>query len=294
MGYVRDHWLGRQALPWSFWVNFALPCILIHAIEPLVRPSPVERLLPLVLLALLYVVVCYAIIYPWQIVGLLRACDRHVEEKGDLVAVTLAQGAMIVSLIAGIGSATTTLQSAFWTEPAVEAGLGRPPPRYRLDVIEGGSLVRIDGLFDPGVTRELRTMLAERPAIQGIVLKSNGGRVFEGRGIAKLIFDHELETHVDDFCRSACTIAYIAGSERSLREEARLGFHSYDIEAVNNPFIDIAAEQEKDRAFFLGRGVSADFMTRAFATPHEEIWYPDTNTLLAANVVHRIIRDQRE
>lgn len=291
MGYVRDHWQGRQALSWSFWINFALPCILIHTVEPLVRPAPADRLLPPVALALLYVVICYVVIYPWQIVGLMRACDRHVEKKGDLFAVTLAQGAMIVSLIAGIGSATTTLQSAFWAVPAVEAGLGQSPPRYRIELMEDRSFLRIDGPLDPGVTRDLRSMLVEQPTVEGVVLKSNGGRVFEGRGVAKLIGDHGLNTHVDDFCRSACTTAFIAGAERSLGEGARLGFHSYAIEAVSNPLIDIAAEQERDRIFFLKRGVSTAFMSRAFSTPHEEIWYPDIDTLLAANVVHRILRD---
>lgn len=294
MGYVRDHWLGRHAFAWSFWINFALPCVLFNVLEAWVRPAPEGRLLPLVILACLYVIACHVIIYPWQVVGLLRACDRYIaEEKGDLITVTAAQGAIIISLVAGVSTAITTLQSAFGTHREAVSDIARNGPRHRLEVIPGRSMILINGIFDPGLSRDLKALLTEQPEIRGIMLESDGGRVFEARGVAKQILDHGLDTYVYETCRSACTIAFIAGAQRFLGERGQLGFHSYAIETAH-PFIDVAAEQDKDRTFFQRRGVAPDLLDKAFATPHQSIWYPDAHALLAANVVHQIVRDDAD
>ncbi|NJO36395.1 MAG: hypothetical protein HC871_00760 [Rhizobiales bacterium] len=55
-------------------------------------------------------------------------------------------------------------------------------------------------------------------------------------------------------------------------------------------FVDPLEEQEKDRAFLLGRGVSPEVVTRIFDTPHDKMWHPESERLLAAGVVHAILQ----
>lgn len=294
MNYLRDHWRGRHPLPWAFWINAFIPFVLIAMFEPWVRP-PVEGGSAIqAVLALLYILIAHAVILPWQIVGLWRSSRRHLEERGDLVVVTFAQVAVIVAMVTVAGATTTTVQRIIGYRADIAESDVRAPPRYSLAVVTDDRAfvpddrtIVIDGHFDLGLARALGKLLEETPGVDRIILNSDGGRVFEARGVAKQITDRQLDTHVADRCRSACTVAFIAGKTRTLGAGGKLGFHSYRLNtalALNDPL----AEQEKDKTFFLKQGLQQTFVARAFATPHEGMWHPDIEDLLRANVVHRI------
>lgn len=297
MAYLREHWFGRQALAWSFWVNFALLCAVINLIEPSVRPSSADRSWLALAVALLYLIVGHLIIYPWQVIGLVRACNRYLVQSHGTVIVTAAHGAILVSVIAGLVTMSTTLHSIFATpQPStVERAITDVEARsksYALHLLEDRPLLRIDGQFDTGLTRDLKAFLQREHAIQGVILDSDGGRIFEARGVARLIGEHALSTYVYDMCQSACTTAFIAGKARHLGEQGRLGFHQYRQEA-KNPFLDTAAEQEKDLAFYRAQGVAESMLATIFTTPHDSMWYPERSELLNARAVHRIVPHQR-
>lgn len=293
MGYLRKHWFGRQELAWSFWINFALLCAAINLVEPFIRPLAPDRSWLSLGLASAYLIIGHLIIYPWQVIGLIRACNRFLKQSGDTVVVTAAQGAIVVSMIAGLVTMSTTLQSMFATpqKTALELAINDVDarvPGYEIALIANRALIRIDGEFDIGLTRDLEALLSQEPAISGIVLNSDGGRIFEARGVAKLIGEHELATYVYRICQSACTTAFIAGNRRHLGEQGRLGFHQYRLKAIH-PFIDITAEQEKDQAFYLAQGIAPNLLAEIYKTPHDSMWYPDPSELLSANVVHQVI-----
>ncbi len=291
MTYLRDHWRGRHTLPWAFWINAFIPFVLIAMLEPWLRPPAAGGSGGQALLAFLYILIAHAIILPWQIVGLWRTCRRHLEERGDLMVVTFAQVAVIVALVTTAGATTTTVQRIIGYRAEKAESDVASLPRYHLAVIPDDRSIAIDGHFDVGLSRELEDLLAEASDIERIILNSDGGRVFEARGVARQIIEKQLDTHVTERCRSACTIAFIAGATRTLASRGRLGFHSYRLNAAP-AVIDPIEEQEKDKTFFLRQGLHEDFITRAFATPHEDMWHPDARHLLSADVVHRIIEDK--
>ncbi|MGH1481117.1 MAG: hypothetical protein ACRBM6_20690 [Geminicoccales bacterium] len=293
MNYLRAHWFGRQALAWSFWINFALLFSAINLIEPIIRPSTPDRSWLSLAVAIIYLIIGHLIIYPWQVIGLLRACNRYLKGSSDTAIVTAAQGAVAVSAIACLVTMSTTLQSIFAPpqKTSVEKAIidvAARIPDYEIHVLSDQSLIRINGLFDIGLTRDLKALLDRETTIEGIVLDSDGGRIYEARGVAKLIDEHALSTYVFDICQSACTTAFIAGTTRHLGEQGRLGFHQYRILAIH-PFIDPHAEQEKDRAFYRSRGVKPDLLKKIFAAPHDSMWYPEMSELRNGNVIHRII-----
>ncbi|MEZ5932575.1 MAG: hypothetical protein R3F54_11560 [Alphaproteobacteria bacterium] len=287
MGYISDHWRGRHALTRAFWINFLAPFVLIAAGVSWFHPVVLDRPYAGTVAAAIYILLGYGIILPWQLVGLWRSSRRHLQEQGDSTTATFAQSAVLVALLAAAGITATAAERIFMIggEPAES-----PPstPRYALTYLPDDHAILIDGPFDVGLSRDLRAMLAEADDIEAIVLDSDGGRIFEARGVAKQILDHGLDTYVFGRCRSACTLAFVAGASRKLGTKGTLGFHSYELRAVIG-FIDPLEEQEKDKAFFLDRGVSPDFVTRIFETPHDAMWHPDADRLRAADVVHEIV-----
>ncbi len=291
MDYLRDHWRGRHSLPWAFWVNAVIPFVLIAVMEPWIRPDAGSVTLLEAAFAALYVLIAHGVILPWQIVGLWRSSRRHLEERGDLVVVTFAQVAVLVALVTVAGATTTTVQRIIGYRADKAESDVRGLPGYMLSLVDDDRAIAIEGAFELGLSRALEKLLAAEHDIESIILNSDGGRVFEARGVARQITDRKLDTHVADRCRSACTIAFIAGASRTLGKRGRLGFHSYSLNgapALNDPL----AEQDKDKDFFLRQGLEQGFIKRAFATPHEDMWHPDPDDLLRANVVHRIIEDR--
>lgn len=312
MGYLRDHWRGRHALPWAFWINFLLPFVLIAMAEPWIRPAATGGTVTQAVLAALYILLTHAVILPWQIVGLWRSSRRHLEERGDIVVVTFAQAAILVALVTATGATTTTVQRIFGFGTGGDIEIADAAPRYVLKVLaedrdvfrkdhgvlrQGRGVLRkdrailIDGRFDLGLSRDLKSLLAETPDIDAIILNSDGGRIFEARGVAKQIVERNLDTYVFGHCRSACTIAFIAGSTRMLGESGQLGFHSYRLDGIA-AFTDPLDEQAKDRSFFTRQGVQPDFIARAFETPHEDMWHPDADRLLGSGVVDQVVEDR--
>jgi len=293
LDYVRAHWVGRQALAWSFWVNFALLCVVVNLVEPFIRPEASTPSWPAIIIAIAYLIVGHLIIYPWQIVGLVRACNLHLKQSSDSAIVTGAQLAIGASVIAGLVTMATTVQSIVQAtsdgEPdLVKLDTDAAAQAYKLELIADHSVIRIDGEFALGLTRDLEALLLQGSNIRGIVLNSDGGRIFEARGVARLIVERQLATYVYRMCQSACTTAFIAGSTRHLGEQGRLGFHQYRLKAIY-PFIDATKEQEKDRAFYRSQGITSDILTRIFKTPHDSMWYPTQEELLSAQVVDEIV-----
>jgi len=291
MNYIRDHWRGRHVLPRAFWINFLIPFVMITMGEPWVRPAASDGSILQAVTASLYILIAHAVILPWQIVGLWRSSRRHLEERGDLGVVTFAQAAALIALVTAAGATTTTVQHI--TGFGLDAGEqnANTQPRYQLNVHPENRTIVIDGPFDVGLSRDLEALLEKTSGVKAIVLNSDGGRVFEARGVAKQILENALDTEVFNRCRSACTIAFIAGKTRKLGIRGQLGFHSYRLEAAL-AFSDPLEEQAKDEAFFVRQGIKPDFVERAFDTPHDDMWHPDTEHLQSAHVVHEVMTDR--
>ena len=163
------------------------------------------------------------------------------------------------------------------------------PEKARLELAEAVKRVHSDLpiVLTTGFSEAVTPASTEAAGIEAIILNSNGGRVFEARGVAKQVRERDLDTYVSGHCRSACTIAFIAGKVRKLGSDAKLGFHSYRLEAAL-AFVDPLEEQAKDRAVFLAQGIDSDFVERAFSTPHDAMWHPDADHLLRAGVIHEL------
>lgn len=178
-----------------------------------------------------------------------------------------------------------------WPEPKATVEAAPRPEPYRLALADDGASVRLEGLIEFGITRDLEALLAGAGTVRLVSLESAGGRVAEARGLIRVIERFGLMTLARGDCASACALAFMGGSTRFLDEGARLGFHSYGLGGrMNRLFLDPLDEQAKDMAVFRRHFVAEPFLARIDATPHSEMWFPEPSELLAAGVVNALGR----
>lgn len=162
----------------------------------------------------------------------------------------------------------------------------REEPRFHVIYHEGKSQIEISGFFDIGLTDAVEAELNIHPDVSGVILDSEGGNIYQGRGVAKLIRVHQLDTYVYSNCYSACSIAFIAGKNRYLDSDGKLGFHGYRLEsAFAHPNVDIEAEQDLDFEFFSKFIDDPEFLSKIFSADCQSIWTPTHEELRAANII---------
>ena len=159
-------------------------------------------------------------------------------------------------------------------------------------------------IYDVGL---LSDYLFEHPEIKILKITGPGGFAPAAREIAKKIIRFELDTVAFGKCASACSTIFLAGKNRTLEADAKLGFHRqwvdkeqekiyYDTmketKGWKNEFDYIAWVYDvlvdniiKDIRFMERRGVSMDFIIKALSTDSVDIWEPTREELLDAGVV---------
>lgn len=291
-GYLLGHWRGRHPLALSFWGNLVLPRVVLIGAESFLLAPFMGHGLAGPAAALFYFLVAHVAVQIWQVVGVLRALERHQSAYGSPAVAWGVHFGVLMSLVFTLAGAFASAQNAFVEpagEPLSELWERERAARYALVLSDDGRLVRLTGSIELNVTRNLAALLERARHAKTLVLDSPGGNAYEARGVARLVRERGLDTHVAGDCFSVCTLAFAAGATRTLGPAGRLGFHQYGLDAdYQVPFVDIAGEQAADRAFLGSRGVAEAFLARVFEAPHDDLWIPTGEELLAAGVVHRL------
>lgn len=291
-GYLRSHWRGTQSLARSFWINLVLLSAILLAAEDILIEFVFGNPSVGAIVAFVSFVAVRTIIVVWQIVGLVRACDRFQLAYGSIATVWAVHVAIVVNVGFICTSVVASAQSLYLeTDKELLSSLWEREraAKYDLTLSDDGAILRLNGSFEGGITKRFAALAAEHRGLMAVILASPGGNPFEGRGVARIIRAHGFDTHVAGDCFSACTIAFIAGETRTLGANGRLGFHQYGLEArYQLPFVDIKKEQEVDRETFQSRNVKAAFLKKIFDAPREGIWIPGSGELVDAGVIHAI------
>ncbi len=285
--YLRRHWQGQLSLWVSVLVNLVVLRVLASLIQPFFSPPQAS-----VAVLVGYVLLAHIMLLIWQVVGVLRAAERYFLLSGFRAP---ALGAQIVAMMAVILTLPQYMVAYHSTLPPPAAAdyLQRMDrehaAQYVLQLSPDRRSLSFSGLIALGATRRVRTLLRNNKTIQKLQITSQGGNIYEARGIAKAVIEYGLTTYATGECSSACTLVFAAGTTRSLAPGAQLGFHQYHLEQTRRILnVDPVQEQERDRKFFLSRGFSADFVARIFQARPTEIWFPDTEQLLSAHAVQWI------
>ena len=293
-GYVSRHWYGRQSLLWSFWINLVALRALVFWLQETWAGADGERRgvpsEPLVLALLLV----HGALFVWQVVGVLRASEAHARDSGSHASAIGAQLGIVALLWLTLAYALEGYQTTLAPvdeESVLERMDREHAARYALEPHENGRELRLSGDIALGATRRTRAVLDEARGIEGVVLDSGGGNVYEGRGLARLFRERGLSTRIETRCASACAIAFIGGAHRVLDPDARLGLHRYRMDAAHVVIVtDPERAQQRDRELYAEAGVAPWFVERMFDAGAGEMWWPSQDELLRAGVVHEIGR----
>ncbi|WP_350334607.1 hypothetical protein [Coralliovum pocilloporae] len=289
MRYVIRHWQGDLTLIQTVALNFIGLRILISWCDELILARPAFNWTGSHLhdtLTIVYLLTAHGVILAWQCVGLWRYAHQFAASYNGFY---WTSGAAFGSILTAAFSMATV-----WATMGDLLNPSEPyQPSYRLTYDETSGTVHISGHFEPGITRAFQNILKTSPNARQVALNSEGGNIYEGRGVARTILDARLNTVVDEQCLSACTLAFISGQSRTLPEGARLGFHQYRLELTryHTAIFDIEAEQEKDRTFFRSRSVSAEFVEKIHKTGTHDIWTPTRAELVQAGIIKAIPKD---
>lgn len=272
--YVKNYWRGRHPLSHVVWLDlFALSMLLSVLMDLVPQPLSIVEV-TLILLVL-------NIIFVWQFTGAIRTIQRAFKSRSDIVMIAF------LSFTLAIVSAVSLWRciELLYPETAQEQIITKTPI-LQLDVSDHGRIIHLTGAIHYPLRASFLSTLDNNKDIQTVSLSSSGGNVFAARAMALKIAELGLNTHVDKDCFSACTLIFLAGKDRTIGKTAQLGFHSYATNLViTSVTLDIQEQTNKDKKYLMSRGVSNDFIQKAYSTPSVKIWIPTQQELQDAGVL---------
>ncbi len=277
--YLMKHWLGELPLAQSFWINYLFVNLAIYALYTWFENSPLYEDFDLLSVRLwLGLMALNLVVWVWQIVGLWRSARNHIITTNRFLWARSAQVIVVLGsmkVLALLPAATEMSKVALGLDEFNE---------YTITLTDENTQVRVEGYIAFGLTEALRKELDNAPLAWIIHLNSAGGYPAESGRLHDLIREKELTTYTETGCRSACTIAFLAGKERVLDEQAKLGFHQASFTGLlySNKLKEV---DEAAKRYFLSASINPDFIEKAFSTPGDEMWYPALDVLIEAGVV---------
>ena len=227
------------------------------------------------------IVVISLVVLVWQVVGTWRCIERHVKASGEMMVYWAGWAAIVVATVLTL---LHTVDLLVGPPPKITKESIRTKPLPKLS--EDGTRVYLKGEFNFDLNSDLQTLLKQNKKIKTIELDSSGGLIYAARALAFTIEKNQLDTHVDGVCNSACTVAFMAGNSRTLGANGKIGFHQYEFQKQHPLQVKQAEnEQEKDRQYFSGRGVSKDFLETVYRSGHHAIWQPERTVLKQSGVI---------
>lgn len=222
-------------------------------------------------------------------VGAVRGAIRISRQDAAVwkIAALLIANLVFAALTAMVTLANTKMLVESWW---VMYRDGDPPVNVHVASMGTNGVVTgllVSGPIGIGSTKALRAALDTYPDVKVVELNSPGGLVVEGYGMTNLLVAREVNTQVIKRCASACTFLFLAGVDRVLGPQARVGFHrSY---SILGGLEDGWSETDHEIArWMMTRGVNPAFVREALDTPGSSIWVPSHDRMLADAVATRV------
>lgn len=193
--------------------------------------------------------------------------------------------AMVLALIAGGWSARgLNLLTRGAPIPEALAWTGVKP--WGVVSVDGPDVVA-RGTLTTGFSTEIRRALADHPGVARLRIDSPGGSVGAADLVAAQVRSRGLTVSVDDYCASACLKIFLAGRERVVRPNARLGCHQRS-DAVSGRSAGPARNFRDVRPPRTAQALHDRIVARCDATPPEALYEPRLSELIAINAVTHV------
>ena len=280
--YIKRHWRGELSLAKAFWVNGALLGMAMNFLFGVFNYAGLTdgmhwqaRVAVVILLPAILITVGV-----WQIVGIWRSAENYTRSKFLPFLVKFIMGMNALALVVTPFAILAQLQILLG---------GILTPTYQVDVSDDRKTLLISGEINLGISDDIEQLLEQHRGVTRVQLSSIGGDLDESYRVQDIIQLHRLDTYVEDYCYSACTLVFIAGRNRVISSDAVLGFHQYEMSLKTRESDAMAQRmQNKDAVYFRNRGVTQAFTNKMFQAANDDMWEPTREELLQAGVVHRI------
>ena len=285
LAFFRKHINGDYSLGRSYWINTLLITVFAPTVGILLLPW-LARNFPARFssAAILFLTLIGLLAWTWAASGTWASANKHVGRGGKAFWAAAAK----VMIILG---ALNTIFDIYHMTPALKEHLmvalgSQLGPKTKLEVRADGRSILLYGGINDGAADKLERALRVAPAVKTVVLSSNGGWIREGRMLAEVIRRHHLDTYVEGYCASACTIAFLAGRDRAAAPNAKIGFHAS--RAIGDQSGKIVRQETLELlGIYRSAGLSDAFIRRVGSTPNSQMWYPTTEEMLTAGVLTR-------
>lgn len=287
--FLVKHWRGDYSLGFSYWVIGTLLTVIVVALTRAISSgSGMQELGARASGA--FILTIYAVTVPltlWQLVGIWRSAGKHRQRGGKTFWAVLARIMVVLGLLRAAGALATPGIALISEAARLVVGIDNTPP-YQIRVLRDGTELELSGGMPFGTADALKKALDAAPAVHVVHLNSQGGRMGEAYQLYRTIRERNLITYTSAECVSACSVAFLAGRERYLGENGRLGFHST---SVGGELTGEVAKELNDRVrqTLLAHGVPGSFIDRALSTSPKDMWYPSKDELLEAKVIDSVV-----
>lgn len=285
-GIIGKHWRGELSLPVSYWVIGVLLSVPFFVVMTASGSVIGEMDLSPGFSATWFLsfIALLVVLTVWQTIGIWRSAGSYIRTRPRPVWAYAARVAIVLGVLQAImhfGTLSPLLQRS------VELVLGHDNiPSYHVRLLRNGTEVELSGGMSTGTAIALQSIIDAAPAIQVVHLNSTGGFLGEGFRINKLLSERKLATYTSAECVSACTIAFLGGSERFIAPQGKLGFHSAHFGVDGKVLPELNDEMV---ATLRSYGAPQWFIKKAFSTPSTSMWYPTHDELLQAHIVHQVV-----
>jgi hypothetical protein len=278
--YLVRHWRGQLSLGVSYWVDGLLATFVVGIVAAVVGSIQTDLRTQSALMLLVFAFAVIASI--WQSVGVWRSASNHFARGGTLFWAGVAK----VMVIVGFLSTSVLIWQTYIPQSAEFLSIIRGDtnvPAYQIQVLPGGTEIEFRGGLRAGSARELERILSAVPRAKVLHIESPGGRIAEAKQMMRLVHQRSLTTYTSEYCLSAATLVLMAGKERVIAADAKVGFHA-------GSFPGLTPEQQSEmnqvvRATMQSAGVSEEFTDRVLATPADQMWYPSFEEMKMNGVV---------
>lgn len=285
LAFFRRHYNGDYSLARSYWVNTLLISLFAPLLGFMVVPWLVEHFPARYGSAgFLFVTALGVAAWFWAVSGTWASANKHVQRGGEPGWATAAKVMIVLGVIktfGDVGNLMPALQEHMRVATGAQLG-----PSTKLEVRADGRSILLAGGINDGTAEQLEKALTMAPAVTTVVLSSEGGWIREGKMLSDVIRKRELNTYVEGYCASACTIAFLAGKERAVAPSAKIGFHAS--RSVGSSASNLSPEDTAQlRLIYQNARLPDAFIRQVTNTPYEGMWHPSHSELLAAGVLTR-------
>jgi uncharacterized RDD family membrane protein YckC len=284
LDYLRLHWQGELPVATSLCVNTLL--LLFPLVKALVWLSVLVNVkgeamrVGSALLLVLWPLMLVALI--WGVMGSWRAIQTRAHLGLDVRLALSMQG--LLALVAGTLVWTALVDFAPRVTRYVALVQGTDPIGHAsLSLSADGQRVVLSGPIGMSDATRFMTLARQAPQARTLEIESSGGRLHEARQMAELLRSQGWRTRAVGDCEGACTLVFLAGTQRLLTPGVALGLHG-PAPGILKAFALNAARRALAEPYE-ALGVPAALVQQMLETPDQLRWHPSREQLADEGLV---------